>query len=47
MLDDFESERIEGINIAKCIKIITNEFTELKEALKQAEKFNTYVDLDF
>lgn len=47
LIDDFESERIEGENIEKCLKILNNEFVELSEALEHAKKFNTFVDLDF
>lgn len=46
-IDDFESERIEGENIDKCLEILNTEFTELKKALEQAKEFNTFVDLDF
>lgn len=47
LIDDFESERIEGDNIDKCLNILSNEFDELKEALEHAKQFNTFVDLDF
>lgn len=47
LIDDYESERIEGKNIDKCLNILNGEFKELKEALKQAKEYNTFVDLDF
>lgn len=47
LIDDFESERIEGDNIDKCLGIINNEFDELKGALEHAKQLNTFVDLDF
>ncbi|MDF2610050.1 MAG: hypothetical protein K0R92_1524 [Lachnospiraceae bacterium] len=47
LIDDFESERIEGDNIDKCLSILSNQFDELKEALEHAKQLNTFVDLDF
>jgi len=47
LIDDYESERIEGDNIDKCLDILNDEFDELKEALKKAKEFDTFVDLDF
>jgi len=47
LIDDFESERIEGDNIDKCLSILSNEFDELKVALEYAKQFDTFVDLDF
>lgn len=47
LIDDFESERIEGINIETCLHLMNGSFPELQEALNQAKKYNTFVDLDF
>jgi hypothetical protein len=47
LIDDYESERIEGENIDKCLDILNDEFDELKEALEYAKEFDTFVDLDF
>lgn len=47
LIDDYESERIEGDNIEKCLEIVNGEFDELEEALRQAKQYGTFVDLDF